>query len=128
VEKKSLNNPKKSKVHEFPRVIKDLPEADIQIPSIKAWILQGEKQQLVFFEMEPIAKVPEHSHLYPQWGIVVEGEMNLTVNGEAKLYEKGEDYLIPAQMKHSATFPTKARVIDLFQEKARYRPKQTRSM
>lgn len=120
-----MNNPKKSKqVQEFPRVIKDLPEADTQIPGIKAWILQSEKQQLVFFEMEPIAKVPEHSHTYPQWGIVVEGEMKLTVNGKTRLYKKGEDYLIPAQAKHRATFPTKARVIDFFQEKTRYKPKQ----
>jgi quercetin dioxygenase-like cupin family protein len=120
-----LNNPKKSKqTQELPKVIKDLPEADLPFNGVKAWILQGEKQQLIFFEMEPIAKVPEHSHTYPQWGMVVEGQMKLTISDKTRLYKKGDEYLIPAQAKHSATFPTKARVMDFFQEKTRYKPKQ----
>jgi quercetin dioxygenase-like cupin family protein len=122
-----LNNPKKSKPAQgFPKVIKDLPEADLQINGMKGWILQGEKQQLIFFEMEPIAIVPEHSHNYPQWGMVIQGKMKLTINNQTILYKKGDEYLIPAQAKHKATFPTKARVIDLFQEKTRYKTKQTK--
>jgi hypothetical protein len=43
-----------------------MPEADIQVKGIRAWILQSEKHQLVFFEMEPFAQVPEHRHDYAQ--------------------------------------------------------------
>ncbi|MCW3993082.1 MAG: cupin domain-containing protein, partial [Candidatus Bathyarchaeota archaeon] len=78
----------------FPTVIKDLPEADLPFKSVKAWILQGEKHQLIFFEMQPTALVPEHSHSYPQWGMVIEGKMKLTVNGKTKTIEKGDDYFI----------------------------------
>jgi quercetin dioxygenase-like cupin family protein len=124
LEENSLNDPKKRKqAQEFPKVIKDLPEADLPFNGVRAWILQGEKQQLIFFEMESIAIVPEHSHTYPQWGMVIHGQMKLTVDNKTRLYRKGDEYLIPAQAKHSATFPTKARVMDFFQEKTRYKTK-----
>jgi len=123
LEEKSLSSQKDKQTHSFAKVITDLPEADVKVNGIKAWILQGENHQLIFFEMEPTAKVPEHSHSYPQWGMVVEGKMKLTINGKARLYEKGDDYLIPAHAKHRATFLSKSRVIDFFSEKTRYRAK-----
>jgi len=107
----------------FPEVITSLPEADVQFKGIKAWIMQGEKQQLVFFEMEPSTLVPEHSHDYAQWGIMIEGKMELTIDGETRIVKKGDEYVILAQAKRYAEFPCKSRVVDFFSEKARYRPK-----
>ena len=109
--------------HQFPKAITDLPEADILLKGVRGWIAQGENHQLVFFEMEPIAEIPEHSHNYPQWGIVVEGKMELTIGDETKVYEKGDEYLIPPHTNHSAKILTKARVIDLFKERMRYKLK-----
>lgn len=118
-----MGNSRSKQTEAFPAIITDLPEADIRVNGIRAWILQGQKHQLIFFEMEPIAIVPEHTHNYAQWGIVVEGKMKLTINGKTRLYEKGDDYVIPAQAKHKATFPSRARVIDFFSEKTRYKAK-----
>jgi len=118
-----LNKPKSKQTQGYPTVITALPKADIQFKGIKAWILQGEEHQLGFFEMQPTAIVPEHSHSYPQWGMVIEGEMKLTINGKTKLRQKGDEYLIPANAKHSATFQTQTRVMDLFSEKTRYKTK-----
>ena len=108
---------------DFPKVITDLPEADIQFKGVKAWILQGERHQLVFFEFEPNTRVPEHMHGYVQWGILVMGEMQLIIDGKTQHIKKGDEYIIPANAKHYATFPVKCRVIDFFSEKARYRAK-----
>jgi quercetin dioxygenase-like cupin family protein len=118
-----LNKPKSGHTNEYPAVITALPEADIQVKGIKAWIVQAEKHQLIFFEMQPTAVVPEHSHNYPQWGMLIEGEMNLTINGKTRTIRKGDEYLIPAQAKHKATFTTKTRVMDFFSEKTRYKTK-----
>ena len=107
----------------YPKVITDFPEADMQFEGIKAWILQGEKHQLVFFQMEANAKVPEHSHDYPQWGMMIEGEMEMTIDGRTRNYKKGDEYLIPTRAKHKARFLAKSRVMDLFSEKTRYRTK-----
>jgi quercetin dioxygenase-like cupin family protein len=110
----------------YPEIIARLPEADIHFKGIRAWILQGEKHQLVFFEMEPSAHVPEHCHDYAQWGIMIEGRMELTINGETRICEKGDEYVIPAQAKHCAKFLSKSRVIDFFSEKNRYSAKSPR--
>ena len=110
----------------YPKVITDLPEADIPFKGIKAWIVQTESRQLVFFEMQPDAVVPEHSHDYPQWGMLIQGGMKLTVDGKTKTIRKGDEYLIPAHAKHSVTFLAKTRVMDLFIEKTRYKPKTNR--
>jgi len=99
-----------------------LPEADIKLEGIRAWILQSEKHQLVFFEMKTTsARVPEHCHDYDQWGFMIQGKMELTVNGEKRIVENGDEYVIPARAKHSARFLAKSRVIDFFSEKDRYR-------
>jgi len=120
---KLLGDAKGKHMRNFPKVITLLPEADIQVEGIRAWILQGDKQQLVFFQMESFAQVPEHSHDYPQWGIVIEGRMKLTIEGKTRRCKKGDEYVIPANAKHYAKFLTKSRVIDFFSEKNRYAPK-----
>jgi len=107
----------------YPEVITRLPEADISIKGIKAHVLQGEKHQLVFFEFESSAQVPEHDHEYDQWGMVIDGKAELIINGKTKTCEKGDEYVIPAHAKHRARFLSKSRVMDFFSEKDRYRIK-----
>ncbi len=103
----------------YPEIIKKLPQADISFPGVKGWLSQSVKHQIVFMEIEPIGKVSEHKH-GSQWGIVVEGEMKLTIGGQTKTYKKGDTYFIPGGVIHSAEFKTKTRVIDFFDEKERY--------
>ncbi|MGQ9460459.1 MAG: cupin domain-containing protein [Candidatus Bathyarchaeaceae archaeon] len=107
----------------FPKIITSLPEADIGFKGVRGWISQSENHQIVFFDIEPLGAVTEHSHDSPQWGMFVEGAMELTINKETGLYKKGDEYYIPAKAKHSAKFPTRCRVIDFFGERLRYRPK-----
>lgn len=118
-----MGNSRGKQVAGYPEVITRLAEADVQFEGIRAWILQGKKHQLVFFEMNSSAQAPEHCHDYDQWGIVIDGKMELTIDGMAGIFEKGDEYVIPAQAKHSAKFLTKSRLIDFFSEKSRYKPK-----
>jgi quercetin dioxygenase-like cupin family protein len=121
-----LRSQKVKNTPEYPEVITNLPKAIIQVKGIKAWVLQGESHQLVFFEMEPNTQVPEHSHDYPQWGIMLKGKMQLTIDGKAHLIKKGDEYVIPTNAKHYATFLNKSRVIDFFSEKTRYRTRSVK--
>lgn len=106
----------------FPKLITDLPEADISFEGIKGWIAQREGHQIVFFEMEPLRRVPEHSHDTPQWGIVVDGRMELNIGEKTMVCEKDHEYFVPAHTKHSARFLSKCRAVDFFGEKMRYQP------
>ncbi len=105
---------------DFPKMITDLPRADIPFKGVKGWIHQGENQQIVFMDIDPIGEVSEHTH-GDQFGVVLDGEMTLTIGGESKLYKKGDSYVIPAGVPHSAVFHSQVKVIDFFNEKERYK-------
>jgi len=106
----------------FPDMIKNLPEADIDFKGIRGWISQAKDHQIVFFDIKPIGEVREHSH-GAQWGIVIEGEMELTINGNTKTYKKGDFYYIPDGAVHSAVFKRRTWALDFFADKDRYKAK-----
>jgi len=108
---------------EYPKMITSLPQADIPYKGVKGWILQGQAQQVVFLEMDPIGEVTEHTHS-AQFGMVLEGEMSLTVSGKTKKYRKGDTYFVPDGTPHSAVFHSKVYAIDFFNERSRYREKK----
>jgi len=104
----------------YPPEIAALPEADVSFPGVRGRLLQGPAQQLVFFEIDPIGEVKPHSH-GAQWGVVLDGEMELTIGADTRTYRKGDSYYIPAGVVHSARFRTQTRAIDFFAEPERYR-------
>ncbi len=106
----------------YPKFILKLPEADIPIPGVRGNLLQSEHGQLVFFDIPAAAEVPPHAH-GAQWGVVLEGEMELTIGDETRTYRKGDTYFIPDGVTHSATFKTRCQILDLFTDKDRYRVK-----
>lgn len=107
----------------YPEMIRGLPEIDIPIEGIRAWLLQGTDRQVVFFDLQPVGEIPPHSHC-SQWGMVIDGKMSLTIGGKSKVYEKGDWYFIPEGVVHSATFLTRVYVIDVFDDPARYKVKK----
>jgi quercetin dioxygenase-like cupin family protein len=107
----------------FPDLIKNLPEADIAFPGIRGWISQSEGHQVVFMEIDAIGEVAEHSH-GAQWGVVIKGEMELTIGSQTRTYRKGDSYFIPSGVPHSAVFWQKTYVIDFFADKERYKEKK----
>lgn len=106
----------------YPEMIKNLPEADIPFEGVKGRLMQGADQQIVFFEIDPIGEVAEHRH-GDQWGVVFEGEMDLTIGGKTQTYRKGDHYFVPAGVPHSAVFKQKTYLMDVFADKGRYLPK-----
>lgn len=103
----------------YPNLIDSLPVADIPIAGVEARLLQSEHGQLVFFDIPQGAHVPAHSH-GEQWGCVLDGELELTIDGKTNRYRKGDSYHIPAGITHEARFPTRCRIIDLFADVDRY--------
>lgn len=106
----------------YPDMIRNLPEIDVPVEGIRGWLLQGEKSQLGFFDILSTAILPAHSHC-AQWGMVVDGEMSLTIGDETNVYKKGDSYYIPEGVVHSAVFHTRVNVIDLFDAPDRYHAK-----
>ena len=106
----------------YPDMIRMLPEVDMPFEGIRAWLHQNSDSQVVFFDIQPVGVVPPHSHC-AQWGLMIDGEMKLTIGEETKVYRKGDWYYIPEGVVHSATFLTRVFVIDFFDDPARYKKK-----
>jgi mannose-6-phosphate isomerase-like protein (cupin superfamily) len=122
-----LSNSKDRRISGYPEAITRLPEADIPFEGARGWIMQSDLRQLVFFEFEANVNLPEHAHDYPQWGVVIDGKMALTINSKPRVCEKGDEYIIPTGAKHRARFLRKTRVMDLFSEKGRYKLKKSKN-
>jgi quercetin dioxygenase-like cupin family protein len=106
----------------FPQIITKLPEADIPIEGVNSHLFQGQNQQFVFMSFEKDAEVPEHSH-EGQWGVVLDGEIELTVDGKNHIFKKGDAYYIPRGVKHSARIRRGYKDLTLFDQKDRYKAK-----
>ena len=106
----------------FPEPIRNLPEADIPLDGLKAYILQAESSQILFMEFDKDVEIPEHSH-ESQWGVVLEGRIDLTIEGIERTYNKGDRVFIPAGARHSAKIHAGYSDISFFNEPNRYRQK-----
>ena len=107
----------------WPAFIADLPAPDLAFgaPGVRAHLLTGGPRQVVFFDFPEALEVPAHSH-GAQWGVVLAGRLELTVDGVTRSYGPGESYSIPAGAVHAARIAAGSRLIDIFAEPDRYRP------
>jgi quercetin dioxygenase-like cupin family protein len=106
----------------FPEPIRSLPEADIPLEGIKAYLSQSERHQIVFMEFSKDVELPEHSHA-AQVGIVLEGKIDLAIGGDRQTYAKGDRYYIPEGVKHSGKIYAGYADITFFNEPNRYQAK-----
>ncbi len=103
----------------FPQPIQNLPEVIIPFNGVKGYIVQGEKEQVVFMEFEKDIEIPEHSHEC-QWEIVLEGKVDYLEDGKKTTYLKGDRFFVQSGKKHSAYVYSGYSCIMFFNQKDRY--------
>ncbi len=108
----------------FPDAITNLPKANIPLEGITAYLSQSMTHQILFMQFEKEVELPEHSHA-AQMGIVLEGTIELTIDGKKHQFSKGDRYYIPAGVKHSGKIHAGYADITFFDEKNRYSIKKT---
>ncbi|MGC1401917.1 MAG: cupin domain-containing protein [Thermodesulfobacteriota bacterium] len=106
----------------FPEMIEKLPDVDLALPGVKAKLFQGPGMQAVFFTMEGPADIPAHHH-QAQWGVILEGEVEMTIDGQTTILRRGDSYTIPTGAVHSARVLSSMKALDFFNEAQRYKPK-----
>lgn len=78
----------------FTKMIINLPQANVPLDGAKSYLSQGDKHQIIFLEFEKDVYLPEHSHK-AQWEYVLNGKVDLWVNGIKHIYKKGDNFFIP---------------------------------
>ncbi len=106
----------------FPNIITGLPAAELPIAGVSSHLFQGEHQQFIFMTFDQDVTVPEHSH-QAQWGVVLDGRIELTIGGECRVLGKGDTYFIPKDVPHGARIEKGYKDLTFFNQKDRYAPK-----
>ncbi|HKJ31239.1 MAG TPA: cupin domain-containing protein [Balneolales bacterium] len=107
----------------FPKPIRDLPEADIPLEGVKAYLSQSDTHQIIFMEFEKDVDLPEHSHA-AKIGFVLEGRIDLTIGGKTQTFIKRDIYFISKGTLHSGKIYAGYADVTFFNEPDRYSIKQ----
>ena len=85
------------------------------VPGAQTCTFWGENMLLSLVEIEANSEVPPHVHMHEQGGIVIEGEMEMGIDGEVRLLKPGDMYIIPGNVEHYAKcYDTPAKALDIF--------------
>ena len=69
---------------------------------------------MAFMEIAPNKEGSAHDHPFDQCGVVIEGEIEMSVGEKKKLLRPMETYFIPAGAKHNwKTISSSVRILDV---------------
>ena len=80
-------------------------------PGITLRLVWGERIMLSQVTIQPNCQMPTHHHPNEQTGIVLEGELRLTIGNDTYLCQKGDAFTIPDNVAHSAATGDKPAVV-----------------
>ena len=101
-------------MNRFPAVRLPFPEDTVTTRAIRS-----EAGLAVWFTVHEDVTIPEHSHK-AQWGMLIAGEMDLTVAGETRTCRPGDTWDIPEGTPHAALIRAGSVLMDVFEESDRY--------
>jgi quercetin dioxygenase-like cupin family protein len=92
----------------------DVPTIDL-VAGIKAHIVSHDKITLSFASCEPKAQLPSHRHPNEQMLLILDGAMDLVIEGKKYHLESGDVAVLPSNTEHGAYASDRGcRVIDAF--------------
>ena len=83
-------------------------------PGITGHYVHGEQSTLGLVILEKGSSVPPHQHAQEQITYILEGSLQMVIDGKNCLLEAGSYYVISSNIVHSAVAETDCRLIDVF--------------
>jgi quercetin dioxygenase-like cupin family protein len=83
-------------------------------PGIVARIDHTDSMTVMHVTLEEDAILPEHHHPQEQWTNVIEGQLEMTIDGKTSVLEKGMVAKLLPNVPHSARALTRFIAIDVF--------------
>lgn len=105
----------------FAGFMDQFPALDVPIPQsvVTTRAIASDAGLVVFFTFHEDFELPAHAHK-GQWGSVISGQIELTIDGKTVTYRPGDDYDIPSGTVHSVKVTAGTRAVDVFEESDRY--------
>jgi unsaturated pyranuronate lyase len=84
-------------------------------PGVRIRTPHGERLMLSLLEIDTDAVIPQHQHPHEQAGLVLDGQLELIIDGVSRTLRAGDAYIVPGNVTHSArSVGGPCRVIDVF--------------
>ncbi|MCA1585895.1 MAG: cupin domain-containing protein [Acidobacteria bacterium] len=83
-------------------------------PGFRARIIHSARSSQSWVDIDAGASFPEHQHPHEQIVNVLDGELELNVDGESHRLTRGVVFVIPPDVPHSGRAITACQVLDLF--------------
>lgn len=96
-----------------PTHIDRIPEKEI-VPGYHARFVHSDNLTLAYWRIEPGAALPEHAHVHEQVLNLLEGQFELTLDGQPHSLEAGAVVVIPSNVSHGGKALTACRILDIF--------------
>ena len=83
-------------------------------PGITGYYAHGEKHSFGLVEIKAGSSVPNHQHANEQITYIIEGQLDMIIDGKPCTLIAGMCNVIPSNIPHSAIAATDCKVIDTF--------------
>lgn len=95
------------------KLITDIPQKEL-FDGFNGRFFHTESYTIAFWEIKKGSILPEHEHFHEQTTQVVQGILEMTINGELFLLEEGMIAHIPPNIIHSGKAITNCKLTDTF--------------
>lgn len=95
----------------FPKLLRDLPSFD---GPFDAFRLAADDCDVLFASYPAGTDIAPHSHDTENVGVITQGQLILTMNGEETRYGPGDWYHVPMNAEHAARFDTDTSEIEFW--------------
>lgn len=93
--------------------IKELPPKELAA-GLTGYYAHGQTMTVGLVEIKAGSVLPLHQHLQEQITYILEGQLDMTIDGKAITLTAGMIHVIPSNVPHGATAPVDCKVIDAF--------------
>lgn len=102
----------------YPEFFAHMPKPAVPMPGLIAHTM-SDQAQAIFYEIPEGSAAGEHVNC-DEWGLVLSGEVSVTMNGETITYGAGESFFIPDGVPHSVVNHPGVAGITVFDDPERF--------
>jgi quercetin dioxygenase-like cupin family protein len=93
--------------------VSGVPEREL-FPGYRARLVHSERMTFSYVDVDAGASFAEHDHPHEQVIHLLEGDFEVTVDGETRLLRAGDVAIVPPNARHRGTAITACRILDAF--------------
>jgi quercetin dioxygenase-like cupin family protein len=83
-------------------------------PGFFSKLIHTDTNTINFIEVKAGSSIPLHRHIHQQCSFALEGQFELTVNGEPQVLDQGLFAIIPSNAEHGGRAITDCKLVDIF--------------